>query len=352
MEERQVVTEKLLWKTPGGEAITMYSLSNENGIRADVMNYGAILVNLLVPDRNGKLADVVLGYDKLEKYFDNGNFFGAFVGPIANRTADAKFKLDGKTYRLDVNDGKNNLHTHFDHGFQKRIFAAKTDEKKNSVTFTLSMKDGELGLPGNRRFSITYTVTDDNGLQIDYDAKTDKKTLFNPTNHSYFNLRGHETGSVLTQELWLHCSRFTEIAEGAIPTGRLMPVAGTPLDFTTPAPIGQRIRSRFPQMRLVCGYDHNFVSDSKPGELSKIAVLSDQESGRCMEVYTDMPGIQVYSANWVGRHKGKGGAQYKRRCAVALETQYFPNSANEPNFDKPVVEPGKPFHSTTVYRFV
>ncbi len=347
-----MVKEKIFGETPDGQQVTLYSISNEKGIRADVMNYGAILVNLFVPDKKGKIADVTLGYDKLEKYFTNGNFFGASVGPIANRTADAKFVLDGKNCQLDVNDGKNNLHTHFDLGFHKRVFEAKADNKKNSVTFTLSMKDGELGLPGNRQFSITYTVTKDNGLRIDYEAETDKKTIVNPTNHSYFNLKGHESGSMLEEELWLNCSRFTEIVEGAIPTGRLAPVEGTPLDFTTPTPIGKRIRSRFEQMRLVSGYDHNFVSDGKPGELTKIAVLSDREAGRTMEVYTDMPGIQVYSANWVGRHKGKGGAQYKRRCGLALETQYFPNSANEPNFTKPVAEPGKTFRSTTIYKFV
>lgn len=347
-----MIKETLFGKTPDGEQVTLYSLSNAKGIQADVMNYGAILVNLYVPNKKGKVADVTLGYDKLEKYFTNGNFFGSSVGPIANRTADAKFTLDGKVYQLDINDGKNNLHTHFDCGFHKRLFEANVDEKNNSVTFRLSMKDGELGLPGNREFAITYTVTDDNGLRIDYDGTTDKKTIFNPTNHSYFNLQGHESGNVLDEELWLNCSRFTEIVEGAIPTGKLLEVKGTPLDFTTATPIGKRIRSRFEQMRLVHGYDHNFVSDGKPGELSKIAELSDVKAGRCMEVYTDMPGIQVYSANWVGRHKGKGGAGYKRRCAIALETQYFPNSANEPEFARPIVEPEKPFHSTTIYKFV
>ena len=347
-----MITQKLFGNMPDGTPITLYSISNKNGVQADVMNYGAILVNLFVPNKKGKVADINLGYDKLEKYFTNSNFFGASVGPIANRTADAKFTLDGKTYKLDVNDGNNNLHTDHAKGFHKCVFDAKVDEKKNNVTFTLSMKDGELGLPGNREFAITYTVTDDNGLQIDYDAKTDKKTIFNPTNHSYFNLKGHDNGNVLDEALWLNCSKFTEIVPGAIPTGKLLDVAGTPLDFTKATVIGDRIRSRFVQLRLVSGYDHNFVSDGKPGELTKVAVLSDKKAGRTMEVYTDMPGIQVYSANWVGRHKGKGGAQYKRRCGIALETQFFPNSANDPNFAKPVVEPGKDFHSTTVYKFV
>lgn len=347
-----MITKKVFGKTTQGEEITLYSISNKNGMQADVMNYGAILVNLFVPDKAGKLADVNLGYDRLDEYFSNGCFFGAFVGPIANRTADAKFTLDGRTYQLDVNDGKNNLHSHFEKGLHKCVFEAKEDESANSVTFITKMKDGELGFPGNREFSLTYTLTPDNALRLDYAASTDKKTIINLTNHSYFNLKGHDNGNVLDETLWLNCSKYTEIVKGAIPTGRLIPVEGTPLDFTTPTPIGERISADYEQMLLVGGYDHNFVSDAALGELAKIAVLSDKEAGRTMEVYTDMPGIQVYSANCVETHKGKGGAEYKKRCAVALETQYFPNSANDPGFVKPVVEPGKPFCSTTIYRFV
>lgn len=347
-----MVKEKVFGKMPDGRPVTLYSISNEKGLQADVMNYGAILVNLFVPDKAGNVADVNFGYDNLDEYFDNSNFFGAFVGPIANRTADAKFVLDEVTYELDVNDGKNNLHTHFDKAFHKQYFKADVDEGANSVTFTLAAKDGELGLPGNREIAVTYTVTDDNGLRIDYDAKTDKKTIYNPTNHSYFNLKGHDNGSVLDEVLWLNCSKYTEIVKGAIPTGKLADVAGTPLDFTTPVAIGDRVESDFPQMVLVGGYDHNFVIDGNPGELRKAAVLSDEEAGRTMEVYTDMPGMQVYSANNVEEHTGKGGAQYKKRCGIALETQYFPNSANDSNFAKPVVEPEQPFHSTTIYKFV
>lgn len=347
-----MVKQTLFGKTPEGTPVTLYSISNENGIQADVMNYGAILVNLFVPDKKGETADINLGYDRLDQYFVNGAFFGASVGPVANRTANARFTLDGELCKLDVNDGENNLHSHYDKGFHKCCFEAAVDENKNSVAFSMSMKDGELGFPGNRDFVITYTVTEDNGLRIDYDAKTDKKTIYNPTNHSYFNLKGHDAGSVLDEVLWLNCSRFTEIVKGAIPTGNLLEVKDTPLDFTTPVAIGERIAEDFSQLRLVSGYDHNFVSDGKPGELTKIAVLSDEEAGRTMEVYTDMPGIQVYSANSLDKHIGKAGAQYEKCCAIALETQYFPNSANDPNFIKPVVEPGKPFHSTTIYKFV
>lgn len=348
-----MLEQSLFGKTRDGkEGIVIYSLSNEKGLKAEVMNYGAILMNLYVPNKKGRIEDITPGYDRLEKYFSNSNFFGASVGPIANRTANASFELDGKTYKLDVNDGENNLHTHFDKGFHKRMFQPEPDFENSSVTFTLTMEDGELGLPGNREFSITYSVNEDNEFRIDYKCTTDKKTIFNPTNHSYFNLKGHDYENVLDEVLWLNCSKFTEIAPGAIPTGKLLDVKGTPLDFTKPTSLGKRILSRNPQMRMVKGYDHNFVSDAPAGKLEKIAVLSDKRAGRTMEVYTDMPGIQVYTANHVGRHKGKCNALYKKRCAVALETQFFPNSANDPNFTKPVVEPGKPFHSTTIYKFV
>lgn len=347
-----MITKKIFGTTADGEEITLYSVSNENGLQADVMNFGAALVNLYVPDKKGKKADVVLGYDTLKKYFTNSNCFGCAIGPIANRTANAKTVIDGKEYRLAKNDGENNLHTDLDRGFHKRVFRAKADEKKNAVTFTLSMEDGELGLPGNRTFTVTYTVTEDNGLRIDYTGSTDKETLFSPTNHSYFNLRGHNAGSVLEAELQLNCSRFTQIRSGAIPTGQFLDVEGTPLDFRTGQVIGSRIRSAYPQLRMAKGYDHNFVIDGPKGKLKLAAVLSDKKAGRTMEVYTDMPGIQVYTANYEGRHLGKEHTPYKRRNAIALETQYFPNSANEESFDRPVLLPGKKAKYTTIYRFV
>ena len=347
-----MVEKKIFGKTKDGKEITLFSIDNGKGVRTDVMDYGAILVNLFVKNKKGKVADVVTGYDKVEKYFNNNNFFGASVGPIANRTAKANFKIDGKTYKLDVNDGPNNLHSHYEKGFHKLMWDAKVDNKKNSVKFTLNMKDKELGFPGNRTFTVTYTVTDANGLKIEYTGQTDKPTIFNPTNHTYFNLAGHDAGSVLDEELWLNCDKYTEILPGAIPTGKLVEVKDTPLDFTKKTVIGKRIRSRWEQMRMVLGYDHNFVSNAKKGKFEKIAELSDKKAGRTMEVYTDMPGIQLYTANNVNTHKGKGGATYKKRCAVALETQYFPNSANDPGFDRPLLTPDKKFKSTTEYRFV
>lgn len=347
-----MISERVFGQTPDGKDVTLFSISNDNGIVAEVMNYGAILVNLLVPNKRGKVADVTLGYDKLKKYFTNSNFFGASVGPIANRTANASFTIDGKKYKLIANDGVNNLHTDFEGGFHKQLWDAKIDEKNNAVVFSLTAKDGELGVPGNREFTITYSVTKDNGLKIDYTGKSDKKTMFSPTNHSYFNLAGHDSGSVLEEELWLNCTRYTKIVPGAIPTGELVEVKGTPLDFTKAMPLGARIRRHFEQMTMVRGYDHNYVSDAEPGKLEKIAILSDKKAGRTMEVYTDMPGVQVYTGNHIGRHVGKGGAKYRRRCGVALETQFFPNSTNEEGFITPLVEPGKEFKSTTIYKFV
>ncbi len=347
-----MIQQRSFGQTKEGKEVTIFSLSNNAGMKAEVMDFGAILVNLFVPNHEGEIADVNLGYDKLSKYEENSNFFGATVGPIANRTANASFELNGKTYSLDVNDGVNNLHTHIEKGLHKCYYSAVIDEQKNSVTFTTTMQDGELGLPGNRSFHITYMVTDSNELQIIYDATTDKDTIINLTNHSYFNLAGHGAGSILEEELLLNCDSYTDIVPGAIPTGELIEVKDTPLDFTTSIAVGSRIRSRYNALRLVSGYDHNFVKNGNALELEKVAVLNDVKAKRTMEVYTDLPGIQVYTGNWIKPHLGKEGVTYKRRGGIALETQYFPNSANDSNFIKPVTTPQKPYHSVTIYKFV
>ncbi|MCR5655100.1 MAG: galactose mutarotase [Lachnospiraceae bacterium] len=347
-----MITKKNFGKAPNGEEITLYSIANANGLQADVMNFGAILVNLYVPNKKGKKADVVLGYDDIKKYYKNGCYFGSTIGPLSNRTAKAKVKIDGKTYKLPVNDNANNLHSDADAGLHKRVFKAKADEKKNAVTFSVSLKDGELGLPGNRDFTVTYALTEDNGLEITYTGKSDKESLFNPTNHSYFNLRGHDAATIEESTLQLNCSGYTEVEDDLIPTGKIVPVIGTPMDFTKPEVIGKRIRARYPQLRLAGGYDHNFVIDGANGKLKLAGVLSDKKAGRTMEVYTDMPGIQVYTANFVGRHLGKEHVMYHRRNAVCLETQFFPNSANDKNFETPVLLPGKKVTYKTVYRFI
>ena len=331
--------------------VSLFSLKNKNGMQADVTNYGAILVNLFVPNGKNELADVNLGYDTLEEYFVNGPFLGATVGPIANRTANGKFEIDGVVYQLDVNENGNNLHSHFDKGMHKVLWGATVDEAENKVVFSLKAADGELGFPGNREFFVSYKLTDDNALEIHYAANSDKDTIINLTNHSYFNLKGHDNNSILDEKLWINASQFTEIVPGAIPTGTLCSVKGTPLDFTSFQVIGERINDEYEQLQLVGGYDHNFVVDKKEDGLEKVAEVVDEVADRIMEVYSDLPGIQFYAGNFISAHKGKNGAQYGNRHGLALETQYFPNSANQEGFARPIVGPGKPYATTTIYKF-
>lgn len=349
-----MIAEKIFGKTLKKEDIILYSLTNKNGMQADVMNYGAILVNLIVPDKDGKLADVVLGYDRAKDYFVNGSCFGATIGPVANRTEKGKFELDGTVCQLVINDNDNNLHSDGNAGLHKTLWSAEKKEEENAVTFTCFCRDGELGFPGNRKFQVTYKLTEDNALEIHYYAQTDKKTLVNPTNHSYFNLKGHDCEKTIEDEkVWLKASHYTKIRLGAIPTGEIAPVAGTPFDFTQKKAVSQDIGAENVQLALVKGYDHNFVIDDyEPGKVQKIAELADEEAGRTMEVYTDMPGVQLYTANNMVPEFGKEDAYYPNRGGICLETQFFPNCANQEGFLKPVVEPGSPFESTTIYKFV
>lgn len=332
-----------------GKEIYLYTLENRKGMKAEVINYGAILVNLWVPDRNGKLEDVVLGYDKLEDYSVNEGFFGSTVGPLANRTANASFMIDGVRYQLDKNDNQNNLHSHRELGFHKKVWAV--EEKENSILFVLEAKDGEMGFPGNRRVSVTYTLTDENELQIHYEAVSDKNTIFNMTNHSYFNLAGHQSGSIEKQRIRLFASQYTPIEADLIPTGEIASVDGTPLDLTKEQEVGKEINADFPQLKIANGYDHNFVVDDFDGGLKKIAYLKDTASGRVMETYTDLPGVQVYSGNFIEKHIGKSGAIYDFRSGICFETQSFPNSANQENFPDIVYGPNRKYETTTVYRF-
>lgn len=336
--------------TKEGREVYLYTLENQNGVKAEVTDYGAVLVNLIVPDKNGVLEDVTLGYDNLEAYYTNGSFFGATIAPNANRIANASFTIDGTGYHLDANDGVNNLHSHFELGTHKRVWDAEPGE--NSIRFTVVLKDGEMGFPGNKTCSITYTLTDDNALRLDYHASTDKKTVLNLTNHAYFNLAGHDGGLITDHVLWLHASHYTPVVEGAIPTGEIAPVAGTPLDFTKEKRIGDEIEADFEQLKLVSGYDHNFVIDDWKGELQLVAKVSEHTSGRTMEVYTDLPGIQFYAGNCIAETVGKGGAVYKKRDGFCLETDYFPNAVNEGRFPSAVYGPEKDYTSTTIYKFV
>ena len=336
--------------TKEGREVFLYTLENKNGMKAQVMDYGAVLVNLFVPDQNGLPVDVTLGYDKLEDYYTNGSFFGATIAPNANRIAGASFSIDAETYHLDVNDGPNNLHSHFDLGAHKRVWDAQ--EAENGICFTLHIKDGEMGFPGNKTFSVTYTLTEDNALRLDYHASTDKKTVLNPTNHAYFNLAGHDGAPIVDHVLWLNASHYTPVLPGAIPTGEIAPVAGTPLDFTKEKRIADEIGADFEQLKLVSGYDHNFVLDNWKGELQLAARIREPESSRTMEVYTDLPGIQFYAGNCIAETTGKGGVVYRERSGFCLETDYFPDSVNREQFPSALYGPEKDYTSTTIYRFV
>ena len=332
-----------------GTKIYMYSMENGKGMKAQVIDYGAILVNLYVPDKAGKLADVVLGYDKLEGYYVNSANFGATIGPNANRIANASFVLEGVKYQLDVNDGPNNLHSHADLGYHKKVW--KAAEGDNSVTFFLEGEDGEMGFPGNKKIEVTYSLTEENELKIHYHGVSDKNTIINLTNHTYFNLAGHDAGTIYDHELTLHASHYTPVAEGAIPTGEIAPVKGTPMDFTIPKRIGDEIDADFEQLKLTGGYDHNWVLDGEAGTLRHIATVEEPSAGRVMKVYTDLPGVQFYAGNFLKPETGKNNAAYDYRCGLCLETQYYPDTANQPAFPSAVFGPGREYDSTTIYKF-
>ena len=343
------ITTELFGKTRDGKEISLYTITNANGMSASVMNYGAILVKLFVPDKKGKTADVVLGYDKLYRYFKNGGFFGCTVGPVANRTAFAKYKIGKKTVNMPVNDrGINNLHSDIETGFHKRVWDAKLG--KNSVTFMLDKKDKDLG-PGNMHVSVTYTLTDKNELKITYDATSDKPTAINMTNHSYFNLGGQKSADCFDTYVTIFSDRITAVNKELIPTGEFIDVKGTPFDFNEPKKIGKDIKAKDPFIKIAGGYDHNYEIRGKSGKLRKAAVAEDKKSGRIMEVFTDLPGMQFYTGNWLAKNIGKEGAAYGKFKGFAMETQFFPDAMNHDNFEKPLFGPEKDYHTVTVYKF-
>lgn len=337
--------------TKDGRQVYLYTVSSDNGMEAAVTDYGAILVNLLVPDAQGIRKDLVLGYDNLADYEVNGCFFGSTIGRNANRIGGAAFRIDGEEYRLAANENGNNLHSEFDHGFHKVLWDAEMLEEEQAVRFSYVSPDGENGFPGTLKVSVTYTLLEDTGIQIAYEAVSDKKTLINLTNHSYFNLGGHDAGSILDEKMMIRADGYTEILPGAIPTGRILPVEGTPMDFRTAKRIGDRIDEDLEQLTLVQGYDHNWALNISGGKVEKIAEVEDGKAGRIMEVWTDLPGVQFYAGNCITPQTGKGGARYDKRCALCLETQYFPNSINIPDFKQPVFEAGQPYRTTTIYKF-
>ncbi len=335
-------------KTELGKDIKLYTIKNSKGMEAAVTNLGACLVNLIVPNDRGESADVILGFESGEEYLVNGSFFGATVGRSANRIAGAKFSIDGKEYKLAVNDNDNNLHSDFTKGMHKVLWDAKTGD--NSVSFSYHSPDMENGFPGNFDITVTYTLTEDNEIKIAYDGVSDKKTLINMTNHTYFNLAGHDSGSIEKTKLMIKASKYTPVVAGAIPTGEIASVKGTVMDFTSPKMIGEDIGAAFDQLLLVKGYDHNYAVDDYDGKSQLIATA--EADGRRMEVYSDLPGVQFYAGNCIAPQEGKDGAHYNVRSGFCLETQYFPNSANDPAFIHPIFDAGQKYETTTVYKFV
>lgn len=342
------VTVKTFGKTKDKKDIFLYTITNNNGMSASVTNFGAILVNLFAPDADGALMDVVLGFDKGTDYYKNGSFFGATVGRNANRICGATAKIDGVVYKFPVNDGPNNLHTDFTVGMHMKMWDAVI--VGNSVEFSLMSPDMEAGFPGNLKTKVTYTLTDDNAIEIAYEAVSDKKTIINMTNHTYFNLEGHDAGNIENTVLKLNCSKYTPVVKGAIPTGELADVEGTVFDFREEKTIGQDIKAKEKQLKLVKGYDHNFVVDDYDGTKRLVAVA--KAGGRTMEVYSDLPGIQFYAGNCIAKQKGKSGSKYSKRTGFCLETQYFPDNANQDNFKKAIFDADEVYKTKTVYKFV
>lgn len=337
------------------DSIKLYTLTNPSGMQVKITNYGAIVTAILVPDRNGKLADVTLGYDRVEDYINavDKPYFGAIVGRYGNRIAKGEFTLDGETYSLATNNGVNHLHGGVI-GFDKVVWDAKLvgGEDWDGLQLQYLAKDKEEGYPGNLSVQVTYKLTDDNELIVDYLATTDKATPVNLTQHSYFNLKGEGEGDILDHELMLNAKRYTPVDETLIPTGELAAVEGTPFDFTSAKPIGRDIEQQDQQLEFGLGYDHNFVLDRDGDGLSLAARVRDPASGRTMEIHTTEPGIQFYCGNFLdGRLKGKSGKPYLHRGGFCLETQHYPDSPNQPEFPSTILKPGEEYKTTTVFKF-
>lgn len=347
------IVQKSFGKTSKGEEATLYTISNSNGMKVSFTNYGANIVDILVPDSKGNVVDVNHGFANIAGYEENGPGLGAFIGRHGNRIADAKFELNGVVYELDKNDGKNNLHGGFV-GYNKFLYEAEVFEEEDmiSIEFSRLSPHMEQGFPGNLDISVTYGLTEANELVIEYHGVSDKDTLLNVTNHAYFNLSGHDSGSILDHKVWIKASNFTETDSELIPTGKLIDVTGTPMDFRTMKTIGQDIEVDYEPLKLGGGYDHNYCLDISGTDVEKVAELVDDKSGRKMEVFTDLPGLQLYTANMLSPVKNsKDGVVYEKRSGVCFETQFYPNSCNIPSFPSCVLKAGKEFESVTIYKF-
>jgi aldose 1-epimerase len=334
----------------GGAAVSIFTLTNRNGVEAKITNYGGIITSLKVPDSKGVLADVVLGFDTLDDYVTkNSPHFGATIGRYGNRIGKARFSLNGKEYKLAANNGENSLHGG-NIGFNKVVWTPR-ELPDGRLELTYFSKDGEEGYPGNLKVTVVFTLTDTNALRIEYSATTDKDTVVNLTNHTYFNLKGAGNGDILDHRVAINASKYTPVDAGLIPTGELRSVAGTPFDFHNPHAIGERINANDEQLKLGKGYDHNWVLDRKSSNgLEGAAEVT--AGGRTLEVYTTEPGVQFYTGNFLdGTLKGKGGKVYAQRSGFCLETQHFPDSPNQPKFPSTVLKPGQTYKTTTEFRF-
>jgi aldose 1-epimerase len=347
------VTRGSFGKMPDGAPVEVYTLTNANGVEIKAITYGGIVQSLRVPDRAGRFADVVLGFDGMAGYLADHPFFGAIIGRYGNRIGKAQFTLGGRTYKLAANNGPNHLHGGV-RGFDKVLWKAEqaTTDEGPAVSFTRTSPDGEEGYPGNLNVRVTYMLTDKNELIVDYYASTDRATPVNLTQHSYFNLAGQASGDILGHELMLNADRYTPVDDTLIPTGELAPVEGTPFDFRKSTAIGARINQDHPQLKYGLGYDHNWVLNRQGSGLQLAARAYEPGTGRTLEISTTEPGIQFYSGNFLdGKLSGKAKAVYRHRTGFCLETQHFPDSPNKPQFPSTILEPGAEYRSRTVFKF-
>lgn len=344
-----MVVKDSFGSTKDGKETFLFTITNNVGNSVSVSNYGAVIQKILIADKNGNKKDVVLGYDTVTGYEEGGDFFGSIIGPNGNRIANAQFTIDGTTYQLVKNNGKNNLHSDGKLGYHKRVWDAICGE--NTVEFTLHALDKDMGFPGNKDIKVTYSFDDENALRIDYFVTTDMKTLINMTNHCYFNLEGHNSGEIVKHQVQIKASNYTPVYEDLIPNGEIVSVKGTPMDFLEKKELSKDIDSEFEQIRIGKGFDHNFVFDAHELLESYVAKAWAPVSEITMEVYTDMPGVQFYSGNCLNNAKGKGGAVYPRRGGFCMETQAFPDSINQKGFSDVLYDVDKPFKTTTIYKF-
>ena len=348
------ITKGDFGKAPDGTQVEIYTLRNAKGAEAKIMTYGGIVQSLTMPDKNGKLGDIVLGYDNLQGYVDKTPYFGALIGRYGNRIGNAKFTLDGKTYTLAGNNNGHSLHGGIK-GFDKVVWhvaEAEVTQHGPELELTYLSKDGEEGFPGNLNVTAEYTLTDDNELKVEFTAKTDKSTVVNLTHHSYFNLRGQGNGDILGHEVLINSDKTTPVDKGLIPTGAFADVTGTPFDFRKPTAIGTRINDPDVVLQYGPGYDHNWVISKPAGKFGLQARVVEPSSGRVMEVWSDEPGLQFYAGNFLdGTNIGKGGVAYQVHTGFCMEPQHFPDSPNKPQFPSVVLKPGKTYHNIIVYRF-